>query len=117
MAANPQRTDLQAVPDQPVTAATGQPYGQAGAQEAAQRAVPLPNLDAATRRPNEPVHAGMSAGPGPGPAAAGIPAGAVAGSAGPSTSGQQVGDFFRSLYTMYPTEALADLIATLDAGQ
>lgn len=116
MAALPQRTDLQAVPDQAVTAASGQPYGARQAQEQSQRAVPLPNLDAATARPGEPIHAGMPTGPGPGPAQAGIPAGAVAGPAGPTTSAQGVGDFFRALFTVYPTDALADLITTLDAG-
>lgn len=120
MAANPQRTDLQAVPDQPVTAASGQPYGERGAQEAAQRAIPLPDLAAATVRPNEPIHAGMATGPGPSPAQAGIPTGAMggaAGAAGPVTPAQDVSDFFRALFTAYPTDELADLIATLDAGK
>jgi len=85
------RSDLTA---QPVRVATGQPYGEAGAQAAAQRAVPLPqtpgpptvaaappvsgppggpypgevtSLQAPTQRPNEPLTHGLPMGPGAGP--------------------------------------------------
>lgn len=82
--AYPNRTDLNAGPSaQPVQAAAGQPYGERGAQEAAQRAQPLPQaspsgmialpgelgpLNAPTSRPNEPLTAGLPIGPGAGPA-------------------------------------------------
>ena len=62
------RTDLNA---QPVRAASGQPYGQRGKQEASQRAVPLPGerdlptpLSAPSSRPGEPIKAGAPFGPG-----------------------------------------------------
>ena len=89
----PNRQDL-ARPTLPVQAVPNQPYGQAGAQIAAQHVVPLPNTTGTpapsptpqapvqqaqgplpgtlpfahpTQRPNEPIHAGMPTGPGPGP--------------------------------------------------
>jgi hypothetical protein len=69
------RTDL------PRTTAPGQPYGVAGAQQAAMAAVPMgapptsqapappppTPLGAPTERPNEPITAGMPFGAGPGP--------------------------------------------------
>lgn len=93
------RTDLNAKPRAPITAVPGQPYGEAGAQIEAQRAVPmgvpgLPTpprgrmgnpppvssvttdpipLDAPSMRPGEPVTAGVPSGPGPGPEALNIP--------------------------------------------
>lgn len=79
------RSDLRQAP----TAATGQPYGQAGAQLAAQRAVPLPatppppsggpvagaagaaaqppDLYRPTELPDQPVTHGLPGGPGGGP--------------------------------------------------
>jgi hypothetical protein len=97
-ARKPNRTDLtgDSRSQEPITVATGQPYGDATKQRNAQRAVPigtpptpqppaqapvpqphvaqpspgpgeLPFLDA-TQRPNEPVTAGLPFGPGPGPA-------------------------------------------------
>lgn len=88
--AHGQRSDL----NLPATAAADQPYGAAGQQLAAQQAVPLQRppqpqpadarsaaqaspplgggltpIDAPTERPNEPVTAGLNAGPGPGPEA------------------------------------------------
>lgn len=79
MAAYPNRSDLRtAIPKQ---AATGQPYGEAGKQLAAQEAIPMgappapppPEPGARgpftrpTERPDEPVTAGMPVGPGAGP--------------------------------------------------
>ncbi len=72
MATYANRTDLQnPTKKMAVTAATGQTYGEAGAQRAAQQAVPmgapqapviapgsLGNLDRPTERPTEPVTAG-----------------------------------------------------------
>lgn len=75
------RSDL----NQPVRTAPGQDYGKAGAQAAAQQAIPLPQqaspapgasspappapgmLSAPTANPNQPVTAGLPIGPGPGP--------------------------------------------------
>lgn len=66
----------------PVTAAANQTYGERGAQEQAQRAIPMarpgiaaPPLDAPTQRPHEPVTAGAPVGPGPGPEVLGTPVG------------------------------------------
>ena len=90
------RSDLTAAPAQPVTVATGQPYGVAGAQAASQATVPLPAQGAAapvpaagggdphaaaaafqmpafgafdrpTERPDEPLTHGAPVGPGAGP--------------------------------------------------
>lgn len=68
------RTDLNA---QPVRTQTGQTYGEAGAERAAQQAMPLAGqptppdptggLYAPTQRADEPVTAGMAQGPGAGP--------------------------------------------------
>ena len=91
------RTDLNNRGPQPITTAPGQAYGQAAAQENAQRAVPMagipqppaaapvaaPSEPAAapgpgpgeipwlhpSDRPDEPVTAGLETGPGPGPEA------------------------------------------------
>ncbi len=68
------RTDLNAGPR--IAAPTGQAYGEAGAQIAAQQAVPMapppPSappvpLGAPSQRPGEPVQSGLSLGPGAGP--------------------------------------------------
>lgn len=87
-----QRTDLH----QPITAASGGPYGQMKQLEDAQRVIPLPSQPASpppapstpgggvaipgqlgftdpTQRPNEPVTAGLPVGPGPGPEALNLP--------------------------------------------
>lgn len=80
MATYGNRTDLQnPTKKMAVTAAPGQTYGEAGAQRAAQQAVPmgtpqapvvapgsLGNLDRPTERPMEPVTAGNPMGAGPG---------------------------------------------------
>lgn len=93
------RTDMQM---QPVRVATGQPYGAAKAQEAAQQAVPLPDnaataaqqiaqaaqqpnpqagspvagmrgsLDRPTEIPQQPITNGIASGPGAGPEAMGF---------------------------------------------
>jgi hypothetical protein len=80
------RTDLPGK-TQPITVASGQEYGTRGAQEDAQRAIPLPAgapppaptslgsvtagpitpLDAPTQRPNEPLTHGLPIGAGGGP--------------------------------------------------
>lgn len=83
------RTDLNQN-RQPVQAAAGQPYGVRAAQEAAQRAVPLPAAPPVpvsppppapgtlgqflrpTENPREPLTAGMDLGAGPGPEALAI---------------------------------------------
>jgi hypothetical protein len=82
-----QRTDLNKMP---ATAAPGQTYGEAGAQKAAQRAVPMGSspqpaapqslppgsygpLDRPTERPQEPVTTGNPLGAGAGPEALPLP--------------------------------------------
>lgn len=65
------RTDLNAAPRLAPAAPTGQPYGVAGTQLAAQQALPMSApptaINAPTSRPSEPIQAGLSTGPGPGP--------------------------------------------------
>lgn len=120
------RSDLRQAP----TAATGQPYGQAGQQIAAQRAVPLPSAppppspaaaapaggEAApppppppdpyrpTERPNEHVMTGLPVGPGAGPEALPIQ---------PSSSTDPLAIQIRALYQKYPSVELANLLADL----
>lgn len=94
-----QRTDVQ-----PQSVPTGMPYGQAGAMQQAEQAVPMagtpgipasaasaiaaagapggppsppPTLGTPSQRPNEPVTAGAASGPGPGPAVLNATPGAV----------------------------------------
>lgn len=100
-------------------AAKGQPYGEAGKQMEAQRAVPIAPPPTAvtpartapvpgslgafnrpTERPNEPVTAGASFGPGPTPAA---------GMRVPRNS-DPVLDELRALYARFPSEELADML-------
>lgn len=116
MAAYGQRTDLNMAP----SAVPGQTYGEAGAQMAAQRAVPMgapaapaapkaptvaPGqygpLDRPTERPNEPVTAGAPFGPGR----------MSQGNAyiGPRNS-DPILDELRALYTSYPSDELADML-------
>ena len=113
MAAYPQRTDLNMAP----SAVPGQTYGEAGAQMAAQRAVPMgapaapqaptvtPGqygpLDRPTDRPNEPVTAGAPFGPGR--------MGEQTAYAGP-VGGDSVLDELRALYAKFPNNDLADMI-------
>lgn len=103
-----------------IQAATGQTYGEAGKQIAAQRAVPmggaptdvaptatprpvpgtLGSLTRPTERPMEPITAGAPFGAGPSPMAAGIP----------MPTGDQALAELRAIYSMYPNDDLADLI-------
>lgn len=118
------RSDLRQAP----TAATGQEYGRAGAQIAAQRQIPLPaappvqggappgggaagpfatpsdtpGLTDPTQRPDEPVTAGLPFGAGPGPEALGPP---------PMSN---VEARLRALYAADPTPELRDLIRQID---
>jgi len=116
MAAYGQRTDLNMAP----SAVPGQTYGEAGAQMAAQRAVPMgappapaaptaptstPGqygpLDRPTERPNEPLTAGAPFGPGR-----------------MSTQNAYIGrrngdpilDELRALYASYPSDELANML-------
>lgn len=96
-------------------AATGQTYGEAGRQLAAQSAVPmaappteaqrmrpgqLGDLLRPTERPAEPVTAGASFGPGPTPRMEFMPA----------RNADPVLDELRALYEVFPSEDLADMI-------
>jgi len=101
-----------------IQAATGQTYGEAGKQIAAQRAVPMGTppteapqiqrpvpgtLGALTRpseRPMEPITAGAPFGMGPGPVGAGIP----------QPTGDSALEELRMIYQMFPNDDLADLI-------
>lgn len=128
------RSDLRQAP----TAATGQPYGQAGAQVAAQRAVPLPaappppaaapgpvgaagqgaaaappgpppDLYRASERPGEHVMTGLPVGPGAGPEALPLQTSAM----GDPTAIQ-----IRAMLRANPTnQELANLVADLSRPQ
>lgn len=54
-------------PSQPVTVATGQPYGEAGSQRAAMQAIPLPDARAADQRATAPAPAAPAPPAAPGP--------------------------------------------------
>lgn len=108
------RADLQngprTAPAQPVRTATGQPYGAATQQAQAQTALPLPDLSKMnlsltrpTERPNEPVTAGIPAGPGPGPEALGnVPVSQV--------SGDPTVEVLQGLYRIYQNDDLRGMI-------
>jgi hypothetical protein len=127
----PNRSDLRA---QKPTAVPNQGYGQAGAQLAAQKVVPMagappppvpaapaprqmpgaggfatpedtPTLIAPTQRPDEPLTAGLPFGPGPGPEALGPP---------PMNDTEAR---LRALYAAYPTPELRDLIRQIDMSR
>lgn len=98
-----------------IEAATGQTYGEAGKQRAAQRAVPmgtpptevqrpvpgtLGSLTRPTERPMEPITAGAPFGAGPSPVGAGIP----------QPAGDNALEELRMIYQMFPNDDLADLI-------
>lgn len=98
-----------------IQAATGQTYGEAGKQIAAQRAVPmgtpptevqrpvpgtLGSLTRPTERPMEPITAGANFGAGPSPVGAGIP----------QPAGDNALEELRMIYQMFPNDDLADLI-------
>lgn len=109
------RTDLNAgprtsgPPTQPIRVATGQAYGQAGAQRAALQALPLPQaaapqpipLDAPTQRPGEPITHGLPIGPGAGPEVLGPM---------PQANEDPTVDVYRELYKLYPNADLQGLI-------
>jgi len=118
------RSDLRNAAKLPAKAATGQTYGEAGKQMAAQRAVPMaaPPTDVAptatpqrprvapgsmgplnrpTERPNEPVTAGAPFGPGR--------TQQFGGYMGPRNA-DPVLDELRAIYSVSPNDALADMI-------
>ena len=101
------RTDLK----QPVTAPTGQAYGERKAQVDAQRAIPLPQappvvpLGAPTQRPQEPLTAGLPVGPGPGPEALAPMA--------PPPQEAPILEMFQALYAQYPSNDLRTMIEEL----
>jgi hypothetical protein len=116
------RSDLQT---QKPTAATGQAYGAAGAQLAAQKAVPIagaaagvppavqaaaaaqgpppapPDLYRATENPGQPVTHGLPVGPGAGPEALPIQNAATT---------DPLAIQLRALYQKFPSQELADLL-------
>lgn len=117
------RSDLRST--QPVRVATGQSYGQAGQQVAAQRVVPLPTAQASmaqvaqlappqvmpnetpfnapTTRPGEAPTAGLPIGPGAGPEILNL------------DPDEDVELQLRAWYEKSPNSDLADLIAELEA--
>ena len=117
----PNRTDLRNTAKLPAKAATGQTYGEAGKQIAAQRAVPmaapptavaptatprvspgsLGPLNRPTERPMEPVTAGAPFGPGNTPQGMQY--------MGPRNS-DPILDELRALYSQYPNEDLANML-------
>lgn len=116
------RTDLQNPAQKiAVSAARGQTYGEAGAQQASQRAVPMgaPPTDAVqrptpgglgalgrpTERPSEPITAGADFGPGPNMMQAGIPVSAP--------GFNEVMEELMVLYRQFPNEDLANLISAI----
>lgn len=104
------RTDL----NQPVRTAPSQTYGDAAAQERAQRAIPLPQqagptrepftptpLNAPSYRPTEPITAGMAVGAGPGPSVL-------------APSIDPVVETLKAAYQAFPTPGVMALIEALD---
>jgi len=124
MATYANRTDLQnPTKKMAVTAATGQTYGEAGAQRAAQQAVPmgtpqapviapgsLGNLDRPTERPMEPVTAGNPLGAGPGADALVSPLPDTLMAGGKQDLINQV----RYVYSKYPNTAVLQLLLELE---
>lgn len=128
----PNRSDLRGG-KMPVQAATGQAYGAAGAQMAAQKTVPMAaaptdqvpampmpgsvtDLTGTSQQPNSPISAGMPFGPGPGPEVFGpsqaltqqTPVDILGGSQ------QHLVDQLRSLYSRHPNSAIFQLILELE---
>lgn len=108
----PNRSDLQA--HQAPQAAPGQQYGQAGAQEAAQRQIPLPAtpepgaggaFDRPTENPQEAVTTGLPVGAGGGPEV-------LTQTAPPDDFASQA----RALYVKYGTEGLRRVVELIDEG-
>ena len=105
-----------------IEAATGQTYGEAGKQRAAQRAVPmgraptdvaqaatprpvpgtLGSLTRPTERPAEPITAGANFGAGPNSFAAGIPL--------PQSPDSRAIDEIRAIAQLYGSDDLLDLL-------
>jgi hypothetical protein len=105
-----------------IQAATGQTYGEAGKQIAAQQAVPMGGaptdvaqtatprpvpgtlgaLTRATERPSEPITAGAPFGAGPSPFAAGIPM--------PTSANASAMAEIRAIAQLYGTDDLLDLL-------
>lgn len=121
------RTD-QLASVQPIRTATGQAYGAAGEQRAAQQAVPLPQdttmraVNAATtvdptplaapgpsRFPDQPVTHGLAVGPGGGPEA--IPSLAIPGPPPDPTIEE-----LRAIYSKYPSEDLRQILEEAERG-
>lgn len=123
-ASYPNRSDLA---KQPVRTAPGQPYGAAGKQADAQRAIPLPStptpsptapapqnapfappepglLGAPTARPSEPVTAGLPIGAGPGPEAINAP----------GLHNASI-DQLRALYQAFPVEEVRQIIERFES--
>lgn len=124
MATYANRTDLQNPTNKmAVTAAPGQTYGEAGAQRAAQQAVPMGTpqapvvapgslgpLDRPTERPLEPVTAGNPMGAGPGAEALVTPLPDTLMAGGKQDLINQV----RYVYSKYPNTAVLQLLLELE---
>lgn len=130
MASYSNRTDLNnPVKKLPITAATGQTYGEAGAQRQAQKAVPMgapqppqaaqqqqrqplpvTPLTAPTERPDEPITAGnpLGAGPGMDVLPQPMPMGTAPGSR------QDLINQVRYIYSKTPNTALLQLLLELE---
>lgn len=117
-----QRTDLNTA--LPATAPGGQTYGARGAQESAQRAVPMArpptsapppvDLTGPTASPGEPITTGLATGPGAGPEALPYRAGAFTPPAG---SAADLRERLVGIYERFPNSGLRGLIAALDEQQ
>lgn len=124
MATYANRTDLQnPTKKMAVTAAPGQTYGEAGAQRAAQQAVPMGTpqapvvapgslgpLDRPTERPLEPITAGNPMGAGPGAEALVTPLPDTLMAGGKQDLINQV----RYVYSKYPNTAVLQLLLELE---
>jgi hypothetical protein len=122
----PNRSDLRGG-KVPKMVATGQTYGEAGKQMAAQSAVPMapsptavvqpagPNpgqvvdLTGVSQRPNEPISAGMPFGAGPGPEVFGFNNQPALG------SNADLAERVRAIASLYPNPALLQLLMDLQA--
>lgn len=107
-----QRTDL-AMDRSPTSVAADAPYGQGAELQAAQSAVPVgpppggvTPLNAPTQRPDEPLTAGLSTGPGPGPEALQAPS-AIEGMKVLSQKNRQYLDYLAGMDDLPPRVALA----------
>jgi hypothetical protein len=124
MATYANRTDLQnPTKKMAVTTAPGQTYGEAGAQRAAQQAVPMGTpqapvvapgslgpLDRPTERPLEPITAGNPLGAGPGAEALVTPLPDTLMAGGKQDLINQV----RYVYSKYPNTAVLQLLLELE---